>query len=63
MIRDYILTRGRLRAYLDCCMLLLHHTHNRQRGEDEDGATCIMKQYEKDDELPAAGADAEAEAT
>ena len=32
-------------------MLLLHHTHNRQRDEDEDGATCIaMRQYEKDDE-------------
>ena len=38
-------------ASLDCCMLLLHHTHNRQRDEDEDGATCIaMRQYEKDDE-------------
>ena len=49
--RDYILTRGRVRVYLDCCMLLLHHTHNRQRDVDEDGATCIaMRQYEKDDE-------------
>jgi len=38
---ETILTRGRSRIYLDCCMLLLHHTHNRQRDEDEDGATCI----------------------